>query len=456
MLFNRTLLSRYQIIEKLDRGGFGETYLAVDRALPSQPKCIVKHLQPVDPNPSVFAIAKKLFDREAKILDRLGEFEYIPRLYAHFEEEGQFYLVQEYIDGNELSEEIQPDRQWNERETFNLVREILEILNVVHREKVIHRDIKPSNIMRRKQDGKLILIDFGSVKETMTVNKHGKTDSTIAIGTPIYMPVEQCSGNPRLASDLYALGMLAIEALTGLKPDELPRNPKTLEPIWRDRTNVSDSFAKVLDKMVCYDFKYRYNNASDALKALLANDAMSPQQPKNRWFWRAIATFVSISAGVVTIVLINQPDYSKLEKYLATQQWQKADLETDRILLKAAGKKHSLDEESIEHLSCQTLTHLDRLWLTHSRQRFGFSVQKQIYLETGNNFNRHTELNYRVFGDRLDWRIFGTWKYYNELNFTQIAPKGHLPSPGKIFQEQKKLRFNERWMLLSQVDRCGL
>jgi serine/threonine-protein kinase len=456
MLFDRTLLSRYQIIERINKGGFGETYLAVDRALPSQPRCIVKHLQPRDPNPAVFAIAKQLFDREAKILDRLSEFDGIPRLYAYFEEEGQFYLVQEYIDGQELSEEFQPDIQWNERETFKLVREILEILTVVHQKKVIHRDIKPSNIMRRKQDGKLVLIDFGSVKETMTVNKHGITDSTIAIGTPIYMPVEQCSGNPRLASDIYALGMLAIEALTGVKPDELPRDPHTLNPIWRDRVQVSDSFAKVLNNMVRYDFKRRYPNAAEALKALITTEVISPSQPKKWRWWFLLGTVLSIGAGIAAIALINQPNYSRLEKYLASEQWKQADLETDQILLKSAGKLNSLDSDSIEHLSCQILSDLDRLWFSYSKGRFGFRIQKQLYLATGNHLDRYTETTYRRFGARLDWRVFSAWKYYSELTFSDLAPQGHLPSPGTISQERKALRFQERWMLLSRVDACGL
>lgn len=247
------LLSRYQILQKLGSGGFGDTYLAKDIALPTHPFCVVKHLQPKDPDPSALSIAKTFFEREAECLYRLGEkSDRIPRLYAHFEENGQFYLVQEYIDGRELSEELLPGKPLTEDRTIKLLWEILEVLAIVHRENVIHRDIKPSNIMRRKCDGKLVLIDFGAVKEisALAVTSHGKTSMTVPIGTPGYMPSEQARGKPRLASDVYAVGIIGIEALTGIASDRLPEDPNTGVIIWRDRATVSDSLAQFLDKTI--------------------------------------------------------------------------------------------------------------------------------------------------------------------------------------------------------------
>jgi eukaryotic-like serine/threonine-protein kinase len=267
------LLSRYQILQKLGSGGFGDTYLAKDIALPTHPFCVVKHLQPKDPDPSALSIAKTFFEREAECLYRLGEkSDRIPRLYAHFEENGQFYLVQEYIDGRELSEELLPGKPLTEDRTIKLLWEILEVLAIVHRENVIHRDIKPSNIMRRKCDGKLVLIDFGAVKEisALAVTSHGKTSMTVPIGTPGYMPSEQARGKPRLASDVYAVGIIGIEALTGIASDRLPEDPNTGVIIWRDRATVSDSLAQFLDKTIHEYHLSRYQNASEALQALMA------------------------------------------------------------------------------------------------------------------------------------------------------------------------------------------
>ncbi|MEO1670969.1 MAG: serine/threonine-protein kinase, partial [Cyanobacteria bacterium J06631_2] len=193
MLIGRTLLSRYKITKSLGGGGFGDTYQAVDLALPNNPPCMVKHLLPKSSHPSILPIAKELFEREAQTLYDLGVHNQIPRLYAHFEENGEFYLVQEFIDGHDLSQEITVGTKLNEKQTAQLVQDILEVLAFVHKQNVIHRDIKPSNIMRRKQDGKLVLIDFGSVKvlSALVINSQGMTDVTIGVGSPGYMPSEQ-------------------------------------------------------------------------------------------------------------------------------------------------------------------------------------------------------------------------------------------------------------------------
>ncbi len=155
----------------------------------------------------------------------------------------------------------------------------MEVLAVVHQENIIHRDIKPQNIMRR-QDGKIILIDFGAVKEvhTLVVDTQGQSSLTVTIGSPGYMPTEQAGGRPKISSDIFAVGMLGIYALTGIKPDELPKDPATEEVIWRNLVTVSDKLAQTLTKMVKYHFKERYQSAEEALKALI-DSSLSPSQP---------------------------------------------------------------------------------------------------------------------------------------------------------------------------------
>ena len=269
------LRNHYKIINRLGSGAFGETYLAADIDLPNHPKCVVKHLKP-NSDPAVLQTVRRLFDSEAKVLYRLGnDSDQIPRLFAHFEEQGEFYLVQEFVDGQDLSKEISSGKKLSETEVTKLLQEILEVLAVVHKKNIIHRDIKPANLMRRRQDRKIVLIDFGAVKEinTVMVNSQGQTSVSVVIGTNGYMPSEQTAGQPKLCSDVYAVGMLGIYALTGRQPHELPKDPTDGEVIWRNYANVSDKLAGVLNKMVSYHFRDRYFSAEVALQAL------QPSQP---------------------------------------------------------------------------------------------------------------------------------------------------------------------------------
>jgi eukaryotic-like serine/threonine-protein kinase len=201
------LRGRYKIIRKLGQGGFGETYLAEDMDLPRNPYCVVKRFKPQFTNPQALQQAMRLFDTEADVLYRLGNHEQIPRLMAHFEENQEFYLVQEYVQGDDLSTELKPGEQWSQEKVIIFLRDILKILEFVHQQNVIHRDIKPANLIRRTADGKLFLIDFGAVKEisTLMANNQGRT---VTVGTPGYMPSEQYNGQPQLCSDIYAVGMI--------------------------------------------------------------------------------------------------------------------------------------------------------------------------------------------------------------------------------------------------------
>ncbi|MBD2537505.1 serine/threonine-protein kinase [Coleofasciculus sp. FACHB-SPT36] len=273
-MLGKTLSGRYQIIKHLGGGGFGQTYLAEDQQLPGNPQCVVKQLKPKANDSLTLEVARRLFDREVQVLYRLGNHNQIPQLLAHFEEEQEFYLVQEFIEGHELKQELPVGKQLREDFVIVLLQDLLEVLAFVHQQDVIHRDIKPSNLIRRKQDGKLVLIDFGAVKEvgTETVSSSGETTLTVVIGSPGYMANEQLSGKPRFSSDIYAVGMLGIQALTGLPPSQLPEDSRNSEILWRDRLPVGTRYSvpllDVLDKMVRYDYRQRYQTAIEALQAL--------------------------------------------------------------------------------------------------------------------------------------------------------------------------------------------
>jgi serine/threonine-protein kinase len=296
-MLGTTLRGRYKIVRNLGRGGFSETYLAEDRDLPGTPVCVVKRLKPYLNDPLAWQAAIKFFNKEAEALYKLGNHDQIPRLLAHFEENQEFYLVQEFINGNDLSRELSSGKRWSEEEVIDFLQDVLQILEFVHQQNVIHRDIKPANLIRRAADGKIFLIDFGAVKEinTLVVTPQGNT--TLAIGTPGYMPSEQNSGHPKFSSDIYAIGMTAIQALTGMLSVQLPKDPNTHETIWRDRVQVSPQLADILDKMIRYDFRQRYQSTSEVLHAV-----SSLRKVKNKGDKKQIL-YIGLGVGAIVVAI---------------------------------------------------------------------------------------------------------------------------------------------------------
>ncbi len=269
-MIGQLLAGHYRVLQVLGVGGFGQTYITEDLHLPGHPKCVLKHLKPASADQALLAIARKLFEKEAIVLQQLnGECDRIPRLLAYFEEQQEFYLVQEYVPGYPLSSELKNGAKWSEQLVIELLQEILEILVFIHGRGVIHRDIKPDNIMRRNYDRRLVLIDFGAIKQVRNQQMlTGQQTMTVAIGTPGYMPIEQASGNPRASSDLYALGTIGIQALTGVNPYDLPTDDRTGELKWEHLTVAHPQLIAMLQRMTRYHFKDRYHTAMEALQAI--------------------------------------------------------------------------------------------------------------------------------------------------------------------------------------------
>lgn len=265
----KVLDGRYKIVKVLGSGGFSETYIAEDTRLPGNPQCVVKQLKPVNNKSEQLQVARRLFKSEAQTLQVLGIHNQIPQLLAYFEEEEEFYLVQEYIIGRPFSQEITLGEHLREPAIIEILKDILQTLVFVHNNGVIHRDIKPSNIIRRESDGKLVLIDFGAVKQvsTQVLNSQEQTAFTIGIGTKGYAPREQCLGYPQYSSDIYAVGMIGIFASTGIPPHELPID-ENQELKWTNKATISTAFAEILNKMVLDNHDSRYQSAIEALQAL--------------------------------------------------------------------------------------------------------------------------------------------------------------------------------------------
>ncbi|MFN6482648.1 MULTISPECIES: protein kinase domain-containing protein [unclassified Nostoc] len=282
-----TLLNnRYQIIQVIGAGGFGETFLAEDVHMPSRRRCVIKQLKPITNNdPQTYQLIQQRFEREAATLEYLGESSHqIPKLYAYFSENGQFYLVQEWIHGQTLTKIVEAKGFESETAVRRILLSLLSVLNYVHSKGIIHRDLKPDNIILRSVDGEPVLIDFGAVKETIrsVVNSPGYPTRSLVIGTPGYMPSEQAVGRPVYATDIYSLGLTAIYLLTGKHPQELVTDLKTGEILWQDHApHISSQLAAVLNQAIKPHAGDRYSTASKMLHALQSTSNIPPELAAN-------------------------------------------------------------------------------------------------------------------------------------------------------------------------------
>ncbi len=468
------LRNRYRAIKYIGGGGFGKTYQAVDLDCMNA-LCVVKQFSPssdIQADPVALSKATAMFNQEARRLLQLGEHPQIPRLLAFFEQDKQLYLVQEFINGLDLKQELTIEGAFNEQKIRQLLTDLLPVLKFIHARGVIHRDLKPGNIMRRRTAqnqklGRLILIDFGVSKlATGTVGTVGTT-----VGTAGYTPLEQMRGQAFPASDLYSLGVTCVCLLT----QHLPKvdgsgdvyDARQCRWMWRDYlpqgVAISQELGQVLDKLLQDLPRDRYQSAEEVLKDLfakpvvinktisvpvvfpakaLSDNLLKPllgeKLPGDTEFVVSEAFLTSIpqqlpispvADGIVADVRVN---YRKLSQLLAAKRWKEADLETKVILLSVAGRTAEgwMRAEDFKRFSCEDLCTLDRLWVDYSGGRFGYSVQKQVWESIGGK----VDIDYTIwcrFGDRLGWRRDGNWLNYSDLSFDQnIAPLGHLPAGG--------------------------
>jgi eukaryotic-like serine/threonine-protein kinase len=269
---------RYLVVRSLRKTHLCETFIAEDTQLPGNPLCVVKQLKPQSNEEFVLKTARKLFDNEANVLYKLGCHAQIPRLLAHLQVGEQFYLVQEFIEGKDLSQEeigVESGRLWTEEKARSFLLDVLNTLAFVHNNNIIHRDIKPSNLIRR-EDGKIVVIDFGAVKEIATrqTDSSGMTRTRI-IQSMGYSPPEQLNGHPQTNSDIYALGMMMMQGVTGFSMSAIcnPETPPTIDNqcnyIWQaDAPRISPKLKAIIAKMIKFLFGDRYQTVEDVLTAL--------------------------------------------------------------------------------------------------------------------------------------------------------------------------------------------
>lgn len=394
------LKQRYRPLTVIGRGGFGRTFLAIDEHLPTKPQCAIKQLCFPEENTEVWHKAVKLFHQEAL---RLNELEYpqIPKLLAHFEQNHKFYIVEEFVAGKTLAQELQQQGVFKEPQIWEILKGLLPTLQFIHSRQVIHRDIKPENIMRRSLRGDLVLIDFGVAK--FSTNIRQSRTGTI-VGSPEFIAPEQMRGKALPASDFYSLGVTCIYLLTAISPFDL-FDITSDRWVWQEHLPanniVSDRLSQILDKLLQNAVSQRFQSATEVLQTM--------EQHSNKLL------NISIFPTFTTI------DYTHLHDLLAKGKWQSADRETWDLMCQALAKPRGsyIFSSDIDKFPCKDLQTIDELWVNYSQGRFGFSVQTLIYKKA----NR----DYGIFCNLVGWHIYNS-TFANELNFSLKAPIGHLPS----------------------------
>jgi serine/threonine protein kinase len=317
------LAGRYIPIKLLGKGGFGAAFLARDRYTPGMKKCVVKQFQPTGTlSPDQLQLAQNLFEREATVLEEIGaQHDQIPELFAYFpvsvessppgHQDQFFYLVQEYIDGQNLEEEFAQNGNFSESEAVEVLREILKVLEFVHFKNIIHRDIKPSNIMREAcatkvvRTGKLYLLDFGAVKQVTNSPSLSSTPSTGIYSLGFAPPEQMAGGQVFPSTDLYALGVTIITLMSGKPANELFDSGSN-QFKWRSHVKVKPHLADIIDKMLFSAANQRFQSAREVLNALdRKTTSTSNIQPFSTVELLTGAAFCGGQGGLIAVVLFS-------------------------------------------------------------------------------------------------------------------------------------------------------
>ena len=431
----RLLLNdRYRPLDPIGRGGFGRTFKARDEYKPSKPYCVIKQFHGKGFDDA--AKAEELFHREAELQEKLGKHPQIPELLALCTQDNYLYLVQEFIDGRNLNQELQQEGTFSEDKIWQLLKDLLPVLQFVHTKQVIHRDIKPENIIRHSVEDRLFLVDFGIAK-LATEAILAKTGTVI--GSEGYTAPEQHEGKPRFASDFYSLGATCYHLLTYADPSRLLYGWVDWQKELREKLenrDISNELIDLLTKLLQPDLSQRYQSAKEVLEALVIQQTEiqyqfhSSSQSAHPSARPTIYSFPQASQNnLISAVGI---DYSQLQELLAAEKWPEADEETRIVMLRVARKERQgfLRLEEIENFPTEDLHTINQLWVEHSNKRFGFSVQKRIFQSIGGEPYVISQEIYNSFADCVGWRVNRTWLSYDQLTFSLDALPGHLPCRG--------------------------
>lgn len=520
-----SLQNRYLAIKPLSRGGFGRTFLAIDRQIPSHPYCVIKQFFVQYENPQDYQTAAKLFRQEAVRLDQLGKHPQIPQLLANFEQNQQLFIVQEYIPGKTLFDELKQDGLFTEAKIWEVLKQILPILQFIHEQNIIHRDLKPANLMRRcslssseddplnlmvdstqipptirmgdqeqaqmsaklkqkisnifseensnlkiskntQHKNDIVLIDFGISK---LLTGTALLESGTRIGTPDFAAPEQMRGKVYPASDLYSLGLTCLYLITGISPGRL-YDDHDEKWNWRSylppQQIISDRLETILNKLIAIAINQRYKSAEEALKAIQSLETPVNLVVKPVIAVKKISTKVIQAPAKVPNLLERikqslgyQPlndhlksavgvDYTQLQTLLAQKRWKQADQETWVVLCQALkkSKKTYLYAQDLANLPCEDLQTINHLWVKYSSNRFGFSIQNQIY--------QTVEGDYGKFCEQVGWLTYNPHNPNYGIEYKTSAPIGHLPTRNWIISTGKWWKNLE--ILAEKLETCKI
>lgn len=416
---------RYRAVRTLGTGGFSNTFAAVDEHRLQTP-CVIKQFIPPAGDASRVEKSIALFKQEASILKELGKHPQIPSLLAFLEQDGRLYLIQEFIEGQDLFQEAMESGPFSEQQVQTLFTELLPILQFIHNRQVVHRDIKPGNLLRQG-DGSLVLIDFGG-----SLQLEGQFRPVT--GTPGYAPPEQLKGRVEAASDLHSLAVTGIRLLTGHLTQESAdpfADPYQRHQVWhRLQISVSPELTQIFDNLLHPEVQSRYQSAIEVWQALSPNtNQAGPIAPNIQAVLSPLQPAMTLSIPDTVLQSEVGVNYAYLKELLRQQNYAAADQETWNLMLKItdATAKGTLDIQAIQNFPLQDLKTLNLLWTEFSGGHFGFSVQQQIYQRLGGSL----KLDYAVwqtFAKQVGWYADDQWQQYENLKFAINAPIGHLPA----------------------------
>lgn len=421
---------RYKIDNVLGVGGFGITYRATD-LLESQTVAI-KTANDLIQTKADFAKQQDKFVQEVFRLARCRH-RHIVEVKDVCKEEDLWCMVMEYVTGGNLEQHVFRQQYLSESEALFYIKQVGEALTYIHQQGLLHRDVKPSNIMLRTDTSEAVLIDFGLAREFIADRTQTHTNAR----TESFAPIEQYQIKAKRGAytDVYALAATLYFAVTGVQP--LPAQfrwqgaalipPKQHNPQLSDRIN----------------------------EAIVTGMILKPEErPQSVAQWLDILERSSSKTNAEAY----RQQFALLEELLSAQKWSEADEETYDLILKIGNrvKEGWLDYPITQNFSCEVLQIIDRLWLTHSNERFGFSVQRKVWQELGGKIDYVTEC---ALGEKLGWRVDENWLAHNSLDFSLDAPVGHFPWNGHLPQGKLKelglVGSYSRWWSCLLLARCA-
>jgi serine/threonine protein kinase len=435
---------RYVVEKILGYGGSGVTYRARDRV--SGKFVAIKTLNALIQAHPKFEKQQEKFVQEAFLLARCHH-QHVIRVEHVCKEQDLWCVVMEYLSGGDLRQYVNAKGVLSENEALRYIEQIGSALTYIHQQGFLHRDVKPANIMLREHQLEAVLIDFGLARDFSQDKLQTHTNSR----TESFAPLEQYQVVAKRGAytDVYALAATLYYLLTLQLPFPAPfrQQGATLIPPKQHNRDISDRIDRAILKGMELEPEQRPQSILAWLDSLKPKAALPLRTPLAA-VQASVSPASSRQSRVLTPELKAEPqiatggdeatgageseiDYQPLKALLADAKWKEADQETARLLLKVSGREKEgwLDRVHIETLPCSVLHEIDRAWGDASNQHFSFSTQKRIYESLGGT-QAYNSTIWRNFGDRVGWCKQHTWLPYKDLNFTLLAPPGHLPMLG--------------------------